>query len=187
MGTTFYEVYCRFLDKITDDMFMELELDETFQMLDSILYDSLSEFRFPRFRLFKYDKDYEALTDEDGNVISYGAWEDTLTHEEINIITNLMLVEWFRRQLATTRITQMKYSTSDFKMTSQAAHMQRLNAIIESKTKEVSRQQHMYQRRVENEEGYIVANYDGLSSGEKMYMEAFSSLGALGRGIGNDC
>lgn len=185
MGTTFYTVYCRFLDKITDDMFMEMELEETFQTLESILHDAMSEFRFPRFRLFLYDIDYPGLEDEEGNVISRGAWEDELSHEEINILADLMLLEWFRRQLSTTRITQMKYSTADFRMTSQAAHMQRLNAIIESKTKEVDRQQHMYQRRVRDEDGYSVANYGGLSGGEKNRKEQFSSLGALGRGVKN--
>lgn len=186
MGTSFYTVYCKFLDKITDDLFMELTLEETFQILDSMLKDSIPLFKFPRFRLFHFDESYPALTetvDVEGvpteRVISYGAFEDTLTHEEIDILAELMLLEWFNRQLSSTRITQMKYSTSDFKMTSQAAHMQRLNAIISSKRAEVNSQQFMYRRRKVNDEGYMVANYDGLSGGEKIYRQVYNSLGAL--------
>lgn len=182
MGTTFYTIYCKFLDKITDDLFMELTLEETFEIMDSMLMDSIPLFKFPRFRLFKYDKDFPALTETvEGveNVISRGAFEDNLTHEEIDILAELMLLEWFNRQLSSTKITQMKYSTSDFKMTSQAAHMQRLNAIIASKRSEVNSQQFMYRRRKVNEDGYVVANYDGLSSGEKIYRRVYDSLGAL--------
>ena len=186
MGTSFYTIYCKFLDKITDDLYMELTLEETFQILDSMLKDSIPLFKFPRFRLFNYDEKYPSLTetvDVDGvpteKVISYGAFEDTLTHEEIDILAELMLLEWFNRQLSSTRITQMKYSTSDFKMTSQAAHMQRLNAIIGSKKADVNSQQFMYRRRKVNDEGYVVANYDGLSSGEKVYRQVYDSLGAL--------
>lgn len=194
MGTTFYKVYCRFLGKITDDLYMELTLEETFETLEDILMDSLSEFRFPRFRPFKYDKDVITMTEtvineetqeEEVKVVSRGAWEDTLTHEEIDILAELMLVEWFNRQLATTRITQMKYSTSDFKMTSQAAHMQRLLALIKEKERETSNQQFMYKRRTINEEGYVVPNYDGLSGGEKIFMRTWNGLTALGA-IKND-
>lgn len=192
MGTSFYTIYCKFLDKITDDLYMELTLEETFQIMESMLMDSIPLFKFPRFRLFNYDKDFEALTetvDVEGvpteQVISRGAFEDTLTHEEIDILAELMLLEWFNRQLSSTRITQMKYSTSDFKMTSQAAHMQRLNAIIASKRAETNSQQFMYKRRTVNEDGYVVANYDGLVGGEKLYRKVFNSLGAL-RGFGYD-
>lgn len=187
MGTSFYTIYCRFLDKITDDLYMELTLEETFKIMDSLLIDSLGSFKFPRFRLYSYDTEYPALVEPvevDGvieeKVISNGAFEDTLTPEEIDILAELMLLEWFNRQLSTTRLTQMKYSTSDFKMTSQAAHMQRLNAIILAKTKEINNQQFMYRRRAINDEGYVVPNYDGLSSGEKIYRRVYSSLGALG-------
>lgn len=189
MGTTFYTIYCRFLDKITDDLYMELTLEETFQTLESILLDSIPEFKFPRFRLFKYNTDIitmeeDVLNEETGLVetrpVSKGAWEDTLTHEEIDILAELMLVEWFNRQLAITRIVQMKYSTPDFKMTSQAAHMQRLLALIKEKERETSNQQFMYKRRTINDDGYIVANYEGLSGGEKLYKNTYDALSALG-------
>jgi len=168
---------------------MELTLEETFQTLESILLDSIPEFRFPRFRLFKYDVDEVTMTEDEVDpvtgavvtkIISTGAWEDTLTHEEIDILAELMLVEWFNRQLAVTRIVQMKYSTSDFKMTSQAAHMQRLLALIKEKERETSNQQFMYKRRTINDDGYVVANYEGLSGGEKLYKNTYDALSALG-------
>lgn len=188
-GTTFYEIYCRFLGKITDDLYMEMTLEETFETLEDMLMDSMGEFRFPRFRLYHYDREVVTLTEtivneetqeEEVKVVSRGAFFDKLTPEEIDILAELMLLEWFNRQLATTRIAQMKYSTSDFKMTSQAAHMQRLLAVIKEKERETSNQQHMYKRRKINDEGYVVANYDGLSGGEKIYKQTWSSLTVLG-------
>lgn len=164
-GTSFFKIYCRFLDKITDEMYMELTLDETMLILDSLFMDSLSEFDWPRFRIGKFNTELvtsDALG-EDGTPIVTGAFEDTLTGEEEDILAEIMLNKWFRRQLSSTKLTQMRYSTSDFKQTSQAAHLQRLDSLIRSHDKTIYRKQRMYQRRITNEDGFIVPNYDGLS------------------------
>lgn len=170
-GTTFFKIYCRFLDKITDDMFLEMTLDDTLKIIDSLFFDSLYEFTYPRFRISNYDKDSITLdaVDEEGQPIVRGRFEDILTNEEEDIIAEIMLLNWFRRQLATTRITQMRYSTSDFKQTSQAAHMQRLDAIINSQRKLLKHKFNNYSKRNINDDNYIVSGYnEGLSgSGEK--------------------
>lgn len=187
MGTTFYVIYCNFLDRITDDMYMELTMEETFEMMESLLMASIPKFKFPRFPLYHFDKTYEALKDESGNVISRGAFEKELTLEEINILAELMVIEWFERQLTSTRIVKQRYSGPDFKLTSQAAHMQRLQAIIESKIKQMDKQQFMYGRRKMTDEGMMVPNYDGLytASGKTFlrYREA-SMLTSLERESG---
>ena len=46
-----------------------------------------------------------------------------LTTEEINIIAILMMCAWVQRQVTSIENTRMKYSGSDFKMTSQANHL----------------------------------------------------------------
>ena len=47
-----------------------------------------------------------------------GYFSCTLTQEEINILATYMIVEWLGQQLASVENTRMKYSGSDFKMTS---------------------------------------------------------------------
>ena len=58
--------------------------------------------------------------------------------------------------------------------------MQRLLALIKEKERETSNQQFMYKRRTINDDGYIVANYEGLSGGEKLYKNTYDALSALG-------
>lgn len=165
VGTSFFEIYCRFLDKITDDMYLELSLEETLKIIESIFMDSLPEYSYPRFRIGLYDPDIvtsDAL-DEEGNPVVTGAFVDTLTNEEKDIIAEIMLLNWLRRQLNTTRIIQMRYSTSDFKQTSQAAHMQRLNAVILDQQKRIKHKLNLYSKRKVDKDGYIVPNADNLS------------------------
>lgn len=184
MGTTFYVIYCNFLDRITDDMYMEMTMEETFEALESLLMASVSKFKFPRFPIFRFDQGYPALEDDEGNLISSGAFEATLTIEEINILAEIMLIEWFQRQLATTRLVKQRYSGPDFKLTSQASHLQRLQGIVDSKVKENNRTQSLYGRRIQTDDGMMVPNYDGLYSyAAKSFTErVHGTLSALERG-----
>ena len=94
VGTSFFEIYCRFLDKITDDMYLELSLEDTLRIIESIFMDSLPEYSYPRFRIGLYDPDIvtsDAL-DEEGNPVVTGAFVDTLTNEEKDIIAEIMLL-----------------------------------------------------------------------------------------------
>ena len=51
MGTLFASVYNRFLDLITDDMYMELTPQDTIKDLQKLLLNSIPGFEFPRKRL----------------------------------------------------------------------------------------------------------------------------------------
>ena len=57
--TYFFDVYERFLGKITDDMYLELTPQDTLRDLRQLLIDSIPGFEFPRKKL-----DY-VLVDED--------------------------------------------------------------------------------------------------------------------------
>lgn len=183
-GTSFYEIFCVFLDKITDDMLMEMTLEETVEVIHSLFLSSIPNFEYPRFRIGKYDPDTVTsdAVDSEGNPIVTGAFEDTLSRTEKEILAQLMLLEWLKRQLMTTKIIQMKYSTSDFKMTSQAAHMQRLDTIIKSERKRNFSLQRLYSRRAVDEDGYTVPNMEGIGGkSQKRYREIFTSLGVVKR------
>lgn len=181
-NTSFFRIYCRFLDKIQDEMLMELSMEDTLSIIESIFFDAIPGFQYPKFNINKFDT--EAITldavDENGEPVVKGAFLTKLTNEEEDIIAELMLHEWYRRQLASTRLTQMRYSTSDFKQTSQAAHMQRLDSLIKEHGKTLYKKQSLYSRRKIDEDGMYYANYDALSGvGPRKYRKIWTRLGEV--------
>ena len=142
MGTCFVEIYNRFLGKITDDLYIELTPEDTIKDLRNLLIDAIPGFEFPRKDLSNYEisqdiKKEDLVTPED--FIIGVVWDDDmfdesdgipyvvvetssfgveLTSEEINILALLMKQSWVQRQVTSIENTRMKYSGSDFKMTS---------------------------------------------------------------------
>ncbi len=47
-GTQFSTIYNRFLEKITDDMYMELTPEDTLKDLQRLLINAIPGFEFPR-------------------------------------------------------------------------------------------------------------------------------------------
>ena len=162
--TPFQVIYDRFLGKITDDMYLELTEEDTKKDLETMLMNSMGGFQFPRFPLFNYDKSLLILNDE-GVVIGKGAFNSSLKHEEIDILSNLMLIEWFSRQLASVENTRMKYSGSDFKFTSQANHIDKLIKLKDNYILVNKREQRMYKRRRVDAYGNVETNWSGLAGG----------------------
>ena len=149
MGTPFTAVYNRFLGKITDDMYLELTPEDTIKDLRNLIVDAIPGFEFPRKNLLDYEiktviKPENELVPEDfmlgviwGNLeneldvnpdvmVECSAFSADLTSEEINILAILMMCAWTQRQITSIENTRMKYSGSDFKMTSQANHLAKL-------------------------------------------------------------
>ena len=131
MGTPFATIYNRFLGKITDDMYIELTPEDTLKDLRNLLLESIPDFEFPRKNLDSYNlatleifkEDYEEsnfiIKEVDGMYeIENSSFEVELSPEEINILALIMKVHWGQRQVASIENTRMKYSSSDFKMTS---------------------------------------------------------------------
>ena len=102
--TNFNSVYDVFLANVTDDMYMELTKQDTEQLLQDLLISAVPWFEFPRQSL-----DYD---------VSAESFVNDLTTEEINILATYMVMLWIQQQLASVENTRMKYSGSDFKMTS---------------------------------------------------------------------
>ena len=151
MGTMFTVVYDRFLGKITDDMYMELTPMDTIRDLQNLLIDAIPGFEFPRknisdytFKVVQIDK--EAVTQEDFILlesdstvtVERSSFNVELSNEEINILAILMLNAWLQRQITSIEVTRMKYSGTDFKMTSQANHLAKLLNLLA----ETQRQSH---------------------------------------------
>ena len=114
------KIYDAFLRQITDDMYMELTKEDTMGMLAELLDSAIPWFEFPR-------KSLEIQYSEDEDDKSY--FLSDLNNEEIKILAIYMTVEWIGQQLASIENIRMKYSGSDFKLTSQANHMAKLQSM----------------------------------------------------------
>ncbi len=153
--TPFSDVYNNFLSKITDDMYMELTLQDTEKILYELLVAALPKFQFPRqdlsYQQIQVEGQYEEQT--------IWAFVNKLTQQEINIISTYMIVEWVGQQLASVENTRMKYSGSDFKFTSQANHMQKLLQMKKDYEREGFHLQRLYKRRKKDDTGVYKSTF----------------------------
>ena len=170
--TRFTDVYNRFLGKITDDMYLELTPQDTIKDLRNMIIEAIPGFEFPRCNLYDYTIDQEIKPEdevqEDEMIIGL-LWDDTiedddlgkaplvvvekstfagdLNSEEINILAILMMINWVQRQVTSIENTRMKYSGADFKMTSQANHLQKLLSLLSECHRQSHHMQRLYKRR----------------------------------------
>lgn len=183
MGTQFSEIYNRFLNKITDDMYMELTPEDTIKDLRNLLIDAIPGFEFPRKVIDDYvletlvveenetkpddfiigviwDELPEDADDEIPEVlIERSHFNAELTSEEINILAILMMCAWLNRQVASIENIRMKYSGTDFKMTSQANHLSKLLSLLAECQRQSHHMQRLYKRRYTDENGEIHSNW----------------------------
>lgn len=150
MATSFETIIDRFFGKITDDMYLELTYEDTLRDAKQFLLDAIPYFEFPRFQLYNYDEELEQYNVD-------------LTVEEINILALLMKAAWLERQINSIENTRMKYSGSDFKMTSQANHLSKLLQLKTENLRESTHAQRLYKRRRNRRDGYIESNWSVLN------------------------
>ncbi len=186
-GTKFATIYNRFLGKITDDMYMELTPQDTIKDLQNLLVEAIPGFEFPRVNLDDCEIGTEIINEadaqpgdfilavlwgelpEDGEqespkvLVDRSAFFAELTSEEINIIALLMKQAWIERQVASIENIRMKYSGSDFKMTSQANHLQKLLSLLSEAQRESHHMQRLYKRRrISSKDGRYRSNWTVL-------------------------
>ena len=174
MGTLFASVYNRFLGKITDDMYMELTPEDTIRDLQNLLIDAIPGFEFPRkkldFTILMRTLDEDSVNvhgfvieDIEGNSAEDASYFNVeLTSEEINILAILMMIGWVQRQVTTIENTRMKYTGTDFKMTSQANHLAKLLSLLAEVQRQSHHMQRLYKRRKTDKNGYIKSNWSVL-------------------------
>ena len=185
-GTQFSTIYNRFLEKITDDMYLELTPEDTIKDLQRLLLNAIPGFEFPRQCISDYTLEVVEIPEDEvqeGDFIIGVVWNDlledpnsqvpdaivershfnvNLTAEEINILALLMKQGWVQRQVTSIENTRMKYSGSDFKMTSQANHLQKLLALLEESRRDSFHMQRLYKRRRIVADGRYRSNWDVL-------------------------
>lgn len=184
--TQFSAVYNRFLGQITDDLYLELTPEDTLRDLQNLLLNVIPGFEFPRKNLYDYTIEVREINEDDlvpddfvlGTV--WGDIEDAtlletpkvlvdkshfnveLTPEEINILALLMKQGWVQRQVTSIENTRMKYSGSDFKMTSQANHLSKMLALLEESRRDSFHMQRLYKRRKIADSGSYASNWSSL-------------------------
>lgn len=172
MGTPFKDIYNCFLGKVTDDMYMELTPQDTLRDLQSMLLMAIPGFEFPRVNLYDYTLRVENITPEELQPDDFVITEDEgvlqidkssfnieLTKEEINILGILMMGCWLQRQVTSIENIRMKYTGSDFKMTSQANHLSKLLNLQTEVRRDSHHMQRLYKRRKVTEDGKYESNW----------------------------
>ena len=157
MGTPFTQVYNRFLGKITDDMYMELTPEDTVRDLRNLLIDAIPGFEFPRVNLLDY-----TIVEAENALEEESSFAAELSSEEINILAILMMISWTQRQVTSIENTRMKYSSSDFKFTSQANHLAKLLTLLKETQRQSHHMQRLYKRRKTDENGRYESNWSIL-------------------------
>ena len=151
-----------------------------------MLIDAIPGFEFPRHNLYDYviqteikDEDKVLTTDfilgmlwdempaDSMNavprlMVEKSSFAAELTSEEINILAILMMTAWVQRQVTSIENTRMKYSGSDFKMTSQANHLQKLLSLLNECHRQSHHMQRLYKRRKIIENGEYRSNWSVL-------------------------
>ena len=175
-GTQFSAVYNRFLGQITDDLYLELTPEDTLKDLQNLLLNAIPGFEFPRKDLYDYTIEVREIAEteltaddfilgvvwgdldnslETPNVlVDKSCFNTELTAEEINILALLMKQGWVQRQVTSIENTRMKYSGSDFKMTSQANHLAKLLTLLTESRRDSFHMQRLYKRRKFADGGY---------------------------------
>lgn len=185
MGTPFTKVYNRFLGKITDDMYIELTPEDTIKDLQNLIIDAIPGFEFPRKNLMDYEiktavKCEDELVPDDfvigvvwgtipeddaqipNVIVEQSSFAAELTDEEINILALLMMCAWVNRQVASIENTRMKFTSSDFKMTSQANHLSKMMNLLTEAQRQSFHMQRLYKRRKITTDGTYASNWSSL-------------------------
>lgn len=178
--TLFADVYNYFLNKITDDMYLELTPRDTIRDLQNLLLDAIPGFEFPRtaldYTINLMELEQGELKEDDfiigttwGEIVDTeepakvivdrSFFENDLSQEEINILALIMKQAWVQRQVTSIENTRMKYTGTDFKMTSQANHLAKLLSLLEESRRDSFHMQRLYKRRSKNEDGKYISTW----------------------------
>ena len=150
-------------------MYLELTPEDTIKDLQNLLIDAIPGFEFPRKNLQDYtiqivEMPENELTADDfmlgvvwdrlldpseipNVLVDKSCFNVELSPEEINILALLMKQSWVQRQVTSIENTRMKYSGSDFKMSSQANHLSKLMALLTESRRDSLHMQRLYKRR----------------------------------------
>ncbi|HSH35656.1 hypothetical protein [Schnuerera sp.] len=112
MATPYSVIDNSFLNKITDDLILTMTDEEIQDMIDSYRTSAGAKF-----------KQCNKLSDRDDDLRQYN---QTLTDEEIEILANLMVLEWLKPRINSIEVLKPSMSTKDYRTFSNAKHLDSL-------------------------------------------------------------
>ena len=118
--TPYEDVFKAFLNKIQDNLYVELTEADTIEDLTGLLNSAITYFSYPKVDI--RDKD------DDGQYFNV-----TLGIDEIEILVLGMLIEWMKRELRSVDALRQSMTTKDFNTYSQASH---INALVKASAAE---------------------------------------------------
>jgi len=147
MSTSYEEVFDSYLSKIDDPIYTLLSQDDAeFDML-KLLNSAIVQFNYPKVDLRDKDDDFKQFN-------------QTLGLDEIEILSSLMKLEKFKRDVNRYDNIRQKMQDKDFRISSQASHLEALIKLKREMQDECNEMQTKYSFR--NDNG---ANFTGLSGG----------------------
>jgi hypothetical protein len=109
MSTPYETIFDSFLSKIEDDLYTNLDFDIESDMT-KLMNSACIQFQFPKVNIFDKDDTMQQFNVD-------------LSPYEIEIISNLMKLEWIKRKINSTRLLEQMIGDKDFRLTSQANHL----------------------------------------------------------------
>lgn len=141
MPTPYTKVFDSFLSKIDDQWFATVDSNVAEADMTTLLNGAVIRFDFPRVSLTDKDDSTKIFTNE-------------LSLSEIEILANLMKLEWIKREINSIHLLRQQLSSKDFGLTSQANH---LKILLELKV------------ATENDVQSLLTKYSYISNRQSLY------------------
>lgn len=145
MSTPYSKVFDSFLSKIEDTRYLEMTNEEVVNDLLKLLNSAIVRFEYPKVDILDKDDTSETFNLE-------------ISHIEVEIIANLMTLEWIKRQTKSISLIKQAMTDRDFKLTSQANHLKVLMELKLDIEKDVNELKNKYSYQNNHK-----ANFDGLA------------------------
>jgi hypothetical protein len=124
MSTPYETLFDSFLSKIEDDLYTNIQFDIETDMI-KLLKSAIVQFQFPKVNILDKDDDLQQFNVD-------------LSIYEIEILANLMKLEWTKRQINSTNLMKQMIGDKDFRLTSQANHLKVLLDLKNETEKEIN-------------------------------------------------
>lgn len=146
MPTPYSKLFNSFLNKIEDDLYAQFTKEELDSDLIDLLNSAIVNFDYPKTDIYSKDDQLQTFSEE-------------LSIFEIEILANLMTLEWIKRQIKSIYVIKQAMTDSDFKLTSQANHLKMLLELKKVTESDIEKLQNKYSYRTKNHQ----ANFEGLA------------------------
>lgn len=171
--TKFELIYKRFLSKITDDMYIFLDKKDTIVILQEMLLNAICNFNYPKFQIEEYEQLEPVFHDEeqviDGvktlvrEISDDSYFKADLSMIEMNIIAELMVLEWINQQLFKGDLVSQLYTGSESRKDSQANHIAKLESLRKNWEGVCIKTQFEYSKKDKDSRGFVKSTFGDIN------------------------